>query len=399
MNATGTDASAVPMGAGRIEKMRPICILIVAVFLLIPGTGVCQEEMRPSVTSIAQNDHGESILLRDGRPWFRAGYFMPPNYSADELEHMVRLLAGGGFNHMHARPMGVTAADFAQWLSLAESLDVSVAYSLHNIEPDVVREVVSTWSDHPAIGCWYVDDVHAFSSEQLQALYDQIAALDPTRATDWSGGWRTDLATYLPTCDVFHRQFYPIWETDDGRNHARMYDTYNEAKALVQMANQTETVPGMDLQGAYSRDGIDFWPNAEETDLMFYMSAMAGIKGARWYPFGDLEGSEVWQQTQLIAAELNSGLGDAFLLGKRTDGALSRHVFYGTWEHDGDVYVIVCNANDEESEPLSVQTPAGATDLNTLFEYRSSSLTMTDGALAGTLPPLTVEIYRGRAGG
>jgi hypothetical protein len=379
--------------------MRPRCILIMAISLLIPAMGLCQEGIRPSVTSIAQNEHGETILLQDDQPWFRAGYFMPPNYSADELERMVRLLAGGGFNHMHARPMGVTEDDFARWLSLAESLDISVAYSLHNIEPDVVRDVVSTWSQHPAIACWYVDDVHAFSSEQLQALYDQIAALDPTRVTDWSGGWRTDLATYLPTCDVFHRQFYPIWETDGGRNHERMYDLYDEAKALVEVANQTGTVPGMDLQGAYSRDGIDFWPDAEETDLMFYMSAMAGIKGVRWYPFGEVEGSEVWQQTQVIAAELNAGLSDAFLLGKRTDGAISRHVFYGTWEHGGDLYVIVCNADDEESEPLSVPIPAAVTDLTTPFDYRSSSLTRAEGGLAGTLPPLTVEIYRGRAGG
>jgi hypothetical protein len=387
------------MDAGRMKKMRTVCILIVTVSLLIAAAAPCQEHERLPVTSIDQNEHGEWILLRDGEPWFRAGYFMPPNYSADELEHMVRLLAAGGFNHMHVRSMGVTESDFAQWLSLAESLDVSVAYSLHSIEPDVVRDVVSTWSDDPAIGCWYVDDVHAFTSKQLQALYDQIAALDPTRATDWSGGWRTDLATYLPTCDVFHRQFYPIWETDDGRNHERMYDTYAEAKALVKMANQTETVPGMDLQGAYSRDGVDFWPNAEETDLMFYMSAMAGIKGARWYPFGEVEGSEVWQKTQVIASELNSGLSDAFMLGKRTDGAISRHVFYGAWEYNGHVYVIVCNADDNESEPLSVPVPVDVRELTPPFDYRSSSLKMTEDGLTGSLPPLTVEIYRGNAGG
>ncbi|MFW6438115.1 MAG: hypothetical protein ACOCZ7_03780 [Armatimonadota bacterium] len=377
--------------------MRVLGSFIVAILVLMAGPGVCQQSEESPVTSIEQNQHGEWILLRDGQPWFRLGYFMPPNYSAEQLEDMAQRLADAGLNHMHARPMGVSEEEFAQWLSRAQDLGIDIAYSLHDIEPDAVRDILNTWAGHRAIGCWYLDDVHAFSPEQLQALYDQIRVLDPARTTDWSGGWRTDLATYLPTCDVFHRQFYPIWETEGGRNHERMYDTYDEAKKLVSVASETRTVPGMDLQGAYSNSGRDFWPTAEETDVMFYMSVIAGVKGVRWYPFGEVEGTGFWQQSQVIARELNSGLSEAFLLGERTDGAISHHVFYGTWQHKGDVYVVVCNAHDERSDALTVPLPGPVAKIDSLFDYRTSSLTLTEAGLVGSLPPLTVEIYRGNA--
>lgn len=382
--------------AVRASRALRCCALAGALLILMVPAG-WSEEGNALVTSIDTNQHGEWILLRHGEPWFRAGYFMPPNYTAEQLEQMVTKLADAGFNHMHVRRMGVTEADFAQWLSLAETLEIGLFYSLGTTAPERVRDIVAAYQHLDVVCGWYLDDVQDFTHEQLENLYGLLRDLDPDRTTDWSGGWRTDFAQVMPTTDVFHRQFYPISDSNGGRNHARMYDTYDEAKIIVRLANETGTVPGMDLQGAYSSSGRDFWPNARETDLMFYLSAIAGIKSVRWYPYGEIAGTEVWEQTQVIVSELNAGLAEVFLLGRRTDGAISPHAYQGTWEHDGSIYVIVCNAHSEPSGDLTIPLPAGVTDLVGLFDYRSTSLTAAEGSLTGTLPPLSVEIYHGKS--
>lgn len=266
----------------------------------------------PSAHAVTLDRAGRTRV--GGKPFLPAGLYCGGLPSAAELDR----IAAAGFNclmpygSMSMKCEGTKregAEAIREALDACERRGLKVIFSIKDVyagtrwerirfldaagETDVVRRVVTSFRDHPAILAWYVnDELPVTMLDRLTARRREVNRLDPAHPA-WAVLYQFDeLPHYGPTCDVLGVDPYPIADASS-RDMRRVVAAMDGARraagtregvtvwAVPQIFNWGEArAKTREEYVARFRD-----PTAAEMRAMTLLCALRGARGFVFYSY------------------------------------------------------------------------------------------------------------------
>jgi hypothetical protein len=387
-------------------------------------------------------------LVVDGEPFFPLGW-----YSDGDPAKLDRL-EGTPFNSvldygMTGRPVEETRA----YLDAAEARGIKVIFCLNDVYPSathrerlgewegndaILRGVVSTFRDHPALVAWYNnDELPVEKVPEIEGYYREIASLDrahPQLLVHYrAGSWRA----FLEAADIIGLDNYPIPRSPA----AALGDALRAARgeiadrkpvwAVIQSfawyqhrEPAQHVVPGDRDTPRARLPTPEEWdagrpPTREELRAMTYLALVEGARGILYWCLYNLDylpdRAERWADAVGVAREVETLFpallapeGETVETVAASDSAI--RAIRRRDEGEGRVYVIAVNASplplrvSLDIVPLAAEPPSGAAGdasakadalevrtAEVLFEGRS--VPVREGKITDFFPPLGRHVY------
>ncbi len=374
----------------------------------IPVVRLSQDE----VTALPVYIEDGTQLLVDQAPYFPLGWCA----SADPK--ILESLSGGPFNCIVSRTMGQkTDTEIKTYLDTANSKDLKIIYSLgsradesstgktgdsRQLDPDILREHVTTWKSHPAILAWNVaEEPQPAERGDVLSNYRMLRQLDmghPSLLIQTG----TDRIPYFFDCtDVFGIR--PLLSPEDpqeaGRSIRRTIASarrHKQSWAVVPVsAFSTNRPTGTTSSGDFARSQA---PTRREIRYMTYHTVIQGAKGILYDNYDDLtrmvDFEERWEWITEVARQLEE-IRPFMLYGERTRIGIQQ----GGTDVEALAYVqgnrgliLTVNLTDEPRE-VSIRIPGTWATVDTLFETQKTA-EFVSGYIKDTIHPLWARVYQ-----
>ena len=246
--------------------------------------------------------HNRTIVR--GRPFFPLGWYFGPTPADSDFRQHIDRIAASPFNTIMC--YGINAgsiSDVRRYLDFLASRDVKLIYSLKDMyagttwfegsmlgfrgEDNIVRGVVQTFRDHPAILAWYLnDELPLLMRDRLEARQRLVHELDPNHPT-WSViNELSDLPGYLNTADVLGTDPYPVPEkpVTMAADWTRQTNDVSGGSRPIWMVPQAFDRSNYTKSSRTARA-----PTLGEELVMTYLCLIHGARGLMFYSYSDLE--------------------------------------------------------------------------------------------------------------
>lgn len=268
------------------------------------------------------DEHNRTLV--DGKPFFPLGwYFGPGPTDKDYLKHLDRL-AASPFNTIMCYGINVGNFDRVRaYLDAMAQRKLKIIYSIKDIyagtehyhepilglrgEETIVRKIVGTFKDHPALLAWYLNDELPLTlREQIDARQRLVRQLDPNHPT-WSVLYQVDeFFGYLNSADVLGADPYPI----PSKPAALAAEWTRKCAAVSGGRLPLWMVPqAFDWSNYPPHTDKGRPPTLDEELVMSYLCLIHGAQGLIYYSYSDLlkdrEGEEKrWAIMQVVGGEM-----------------------------------------------------------------------------------------------
>ena len=362
------------------------------------------EELIPQATVLDEKGN----LIVNGEPFFPLGWYVsdvPAN--VDKYIPSYKKLKDASFNVLVNYNINYgSLGEIERYLDSLSSVGLKTIYSLKDFFPgtpwyfdqvgpfkgeeNVIKGLVSTFKDHPAILGWYISD----------ELRDRVS--DNERHNQWI--WEEDYKhpTWLLSClpqelkkldrgaDVFGVDPYPVPDrpltyVSDWMNTAYSHSGDKPVWGVIQ------------VHGYIYYDGTGREPTFPEIKAMSYLALVNGAKGLIYYSLFDLRKSPDYPNRWDSIANLNQEISELvpfFLHGERVKLHSLTEGFEGAlFKNEQEGLLIIINHTGQEREfSLDLKEQVG---IGSRLQEKNGSQEMeiNDDILKDHFAPFAVHIY------
>lgn len=351
-----------------------------------------------------------NVLLVGGRPFFPIGVYEGVAVSAPEAVARLEEIAGGPFNTvLNYGMVSGTLGEVRAYLSAADALGLKVIFSIKDLyegttyfpksvgtwtrAEDMVRGVVQTFRDSPALLAWYVnDELSPKWLPQLQNMYQLVRQLDPNHPTYAVLYQVGQLARYAGTTDVLGVDPYPI-----PNNPVNMVLDWTRSAVATGLPVWT-VIQSFDWS-VYNKTAQRRPPTRDELRCMTYLALIGGAKGIVYYSYFDMKRAEGfqerWAELKSVASEVKE-LSPALLqpepdLPSRVVVSPGSGIQWAV-RRDGATLVIMAANPTAQAITAKFTMPEPVGSVAVQFEDRS--LAVDGRSFSDTFRPLEVHVYR-----
>ena len=374
----------------------------------------------------------ELCTLVNGKPFFPLGLYpgAPPGLKTPEGEDGLAEMAAAGINMMLLPSPGGTwdperEASFALHMEAASKAGVLAVVHLHQLielsadhpeRAEQLRQVVTKWRAHPALGIWNSRDEPEWGKvppEPLKAGYDLVRKLDPDHPV-WINhaprGTVPSLRRYNAACDLTGCDIYPV-SVPMGRHSDRpnkgLSMTGDFTQLMRKVAGPNKPV-WMILQVNYSGARAPHptvFPDFRQERYMVYQAIINGATGIFFYgmPYGltgaDAEAKWNWTFWREVLKPLLAEIGPKSELYRVFLSPTSKRKIKVTGATDvellckemgGYLYFLVAKREGAASEVRFSNVPDGR--VTVMFEKRY--LQSKNKSFGDRFGPNDVHVYR-----
>lgn len=247
------------------------------------------------------DEHNRTLV--NGKPFFPLGWYFGPGPTDPKFPEHIDRLAASPFNTLMC--YGVNSGDtntVRAYLDYLARRNVKIIYSIKDVyegtrwyhepvlgwrgEESIVRHVVESFRDHPALLGWYLnDELPLTMRDRLQARQRFVSQLDPNHPT-WAVLYQVDdLFGYLNTADVLGTDPYPVPD----RPVTVAAEWTRKSQAVSQGCKPLWMVPQAFDWASYRHEpGKGRPPTLDEERVMTYLCLIHGAHGLIYYSYADL---------------------------------------------------------------------------------------------------------------
>ncbi len=347
----------------------------------------------------------DGVALLDGKPFFPIGVYEGASPSDPASLERLREIAAMGFNCVMNYGINSGSLDqIRKYLDTAESLHLKVIYSLKDVyegstwpvkqvgewkgDEAIVKGVVRTFRDHPAILAWYLNDELALSwHDRLVRNYRWVRELDPNHPA-WVVLYQVnDLDGYGDTTDVMGVDPYPL-------PNAPLTMVSDWTKRAAGMGMPIWIVPQLHDIALYEPKEKSHPPSLDEMRAMTWQALAHGANGLVFYSFFDLKRGAKFEarreDVKKIVAEVKRAV--PWLIGaKRGQPRVQSGLITQQWVGKTDGLFVSINPTYQPIE-AEVELSAGFERATPLFDPDPPRGEPKAGP--GTWKPLEVQIDR-----
>jgi len=399
---------------------RTAALAFVGLAVLVAGSSAEGVNERTAPGRCHIDEHNRLIV--DGEPFFPLGF-----YGARDFEHL-RAMADSPFNCV--LDYGMTAQDIEttrKYLDEAHRLGMKIIFCVNDVYPSakyrtrlgdwvgneaILRGVVMTFRDHPAIIAWYNNDELPFEKkEEIEGYYRRIKELDPAHPQLMVHYRPGSYRTFFDAYDIVGVDVYPIpqkpvtelseridlaWKEVEGKKPVwavpQSFAWYQHRKA--EDATDTLGRRRLPMPSEWTKGRS---PTYDETRAMTYLALVHRAKGIIYWCYYNMsylpDFVERWHFMRRIGAEVKE-LFPALLSPEEMPVSLepaSEAIHCLMKVADGKRYILAVNGSREPQRP-SFRLPAGVSaPVKVKFEQRS--IPVKDGFLTDFFAPLAAHVY------
>ncbi len=358
------------------------------------------------------DEHNRCVV--DGELFFPLGMYIGESPASPNAVKDLEKFSESRFNCMMMYGINNGTPDqIRTYLDLVNRFGRKLIYSVKDVYPgsvwetkqvgewagidQILRGVVTTFKDHPAVLAWYLND--ELSGDRLPQIadhYEKIKSMDPNHPM-WQVlylGQKT--ADHVSSTDALGIDNYPV----PAAPITNFYLATADVKRAVLGARAMWMVPQGSSQGAYRGDPTVRHPTFEETMCMSYLGLIHGAGGLVYYSFFDLKrtnnGDAHWEVLKRVADEMQRikhiVLGIDAPDGKSVKVSDERiHVL--TREVDGEILVLAANPHKESVKAVfRIGPDTGATGVEATASARLTDVTRN--SFADEIEPYGVRVYK-----
>lgn len=348
-----------------------------AVRKLAPGTP------RPKVYI---DEHNRTIV--DGKPFFPLGWYFGPGPGNEGFQEHIDRVAESPFNTIMCYGINYGGQEKVRaYLDYLHQRGVKLIYSIKDVyegtryyhneqlgfkgEENIVRGIVTTFRDHPAVLAWYLnDELPLAMRDRLEARQRLVTELDPEHPT-WAVLYQVgELFGYLGTADVLGTDPYPV----PTKPVTLAGDWTRQSAAASGGKRPLWQVPQAFDWGNYQKDEADKYraPTLSEERVMTYLCLINGAHGLIYYSYSDLLRDPLgferrWADMLLVGKEVKQ-LEPALISARpapkvevQIDGPARDAVEWMARADDaGATYILLANPDPEKPATARVGVPRGA---------------------------------------
>ena len=367
----------------------------------------------PTVSTL----RADGALLVNGKPVFPCGFYISTGHTGDSRLRCVELVHSIGGNAVHIE--GPWHED-TRFLGKAAELGVHVIAGHTETEDKLWR--VEKYHKHPAIIAWTLyDDANTKSTvDHLRKMNKLVKAAAPNALTYIPLGIQnksvlTPVDEFFDCSDIVGWENYPVAAPKADDSSLRATETQMVA---AQAAARKYRRPLWFLPQTFAWPG-GRPPTPTEYRNLCYVGLCNDAKAILpWciYYKGDsaekkatnkLKGEpsfeewylpdhpELWGECGKVAREV-SAIAPHLLGGKYTKLGVGPDVVAAHWDGGaGDSLLVVANLHETEARAVKLTLPgAAASKLTPAFAARPAGLALDGAAVAGSLAPAEVQVYR-----
>ena len=377
-----------------LRKFRALIFATVTLCLLGDGASATALQTDPYYCPAYPEDESEvfdrrsnKLVTQTGERIFPFGFYdLSWVGTVEEQRAVYERIRDAGFNAMY---FALTSEDDDMLDDAAEN---GIHFIAESHDPYGVDLPIYEYDTHPALLGWLIaDDFNNPSSPFTPAVVNQLnqelKAKTPNKASYISGSPHR-LYEYNDYADIIGVQSYSI-PYQPLSDFSRAYSC-----AIQHIKDDTETTVIANLQAFPLSDDVRA-PNATEIRLSTYQALLNGLDGILYYayraPGWNIESiPDVWPTFEELACEV--GVIEPYLL----DGILTRRetipgIRIGEWYYDIDGTGLMVVVNTTE-EAIDVSIPVSYSNAAARFTHIPAQLTLSDGALTGSMPALTMTV-------
>ena len=361
------------------------------------------ESMKQQTTFLDEKGN----LVVNGEPFFPLGWFVAG--TAANSEPSFKKLKAASFNVVvnYNINSGGSLDRIRPYLDLASSYDLKILYSLKDFfqgttyyaeqigpfqgEEGIVKGLVSTFKDHPAILGWYLADELKDRVSDIERNNKWVWETDYQHPTWQVSNLPQELKKFDSAVDILGVDPYPIpdkpiTQVSDWVNIAHNAQSGNKP---VWAVIQTH---GYIYYGGTGRE-----PTILEIKAMSYLALVNGAKGLIYYSLFDFEKSPDYKNRWNAITELNKEIQDLvpiFLHAERVKIQGLMKGFEGAlFETKQEKYLIIVNYTGQERE-FSLDLNEQVGPVTRVQEKHSGRRLKVNGdILRDTLAPFAVHVY------
>lgn len=341
----------------RLKAIRPITRPVpkVADFPVIPGPADVRVEI----------DKNRRFKV-DGQPFipFAMGWEGVPSPIA------IQEIAKAGFNSICFTPTSGDLARLRPTLDCARENGLKVIFWFpSNLPLPEFEDWIIRLKDHPTIIAWYIYDEPSAITPELQAKYNTVKHLDPTRPA------YINYVFYPKDMlgDIASRDWYPI----PGNTPGFMGVATDELEGPASKSGKPSWIWLQTIGYAYY---ISREPWETEAECMAYSSLIHGARGIKYFAHKP-HNKAMWDELRLLSREVRELT--PILYSIETAPSISikgNGVDFTTKQYQGKTYIIAVNLRSDRNK-ISFTIPENIGDANVLFENRKIKVkrtTLTD---------------------
>lgn len=178
----------------------PFIFLICSLFLL-----------KPSIAQTISELQSDGNLYVNGEAFLPVGFYCEGMDFAD-FDDLPARIAAGGFNCLYTESTVSSPADYAQFFTQCEDLQLKnilgLPYSF--LDPEDYETFIELYKNQPSLIAWNImDDANDFGAPEISQQREILLDIDASRVTSTS--WYTDgpLTEMLPHVEIGGMQAYP----------------------------------------------------------------------------------------------------------------------------------------------------------------------------------------------
>ena len=357
------------------------------------------------------NDNNTTTV--DDKPFFPLGLYTGNGPTSDKATEVLDEIANSPFNVI--MNYGISSGNIEQiqrYLDAVNEHGLKIIYSLKDIyegtqyypgrvgkykgEEQIIRGVVGTFKDHPAILAWYLnDELPSKYIPRLTKRYELVKKLDPNHPA-WIVLYQVnDLKLYMKTTDVIGTDPYPIPH--------RSISMAGEWTQLTRKAAGPKRaiwmVPQAHNTSIYRKNGTKYAaPTFDEMRCMTYQCLVNGANGLVFYSFFDLKRDPLgfesrWSDVKKLGEEIKSLVPVLLSTDEPPKVQLSagaQHIHFSTKYHKSKLYILAVNTSREERKAEFIISEK-VKEAKVLFENRI--LAVEKYRLNDRFQPVAVHVY------
>lgn len=258
-----------------------------------------------------------------------------------------------------------------------------------------IRELILRWKDHPALLAWYLADepeLHSTLPERLRQLDRICRETDPYHPTIVLNNTPGGIDTYGEFCDILMPNPFPGFYQGGGARRSIEY-AYSLVRhaALARGGNRAVWMTPQAFSWADVRTerANERPPDFRDLRSMYYQGVIAGSKG--FIPYAYQHGRRhpsIRLGLGCLARELDALKNGILAPEEAAEFSAADGVLHSLRRSGDAAYLFVVNVSDAERD-FSATVPAGAW----LVVSENRKISLEDGRLRDSLPPLAVRIY------
>jgi len=321
----------------------------------VPGTPDLPLISLPGKTTVSI-DSSRRFLV-NSKPFipFAVGWESTPT------KNVLKSIAQSGFNTVCYTIYPWNYNDLIPTMDYARSCGLMVIPWINsNITPDVLKQIVITAKDHPALLVWYVCDEPASINSDVTTKYEIAKTNDPNHPAYVNYSILFADYTYG---DIASMDRYPL----PSHSPATMY---MDADNMERVASINGKPSWIWLQSCGYIAWMSREPTAPELECMTYISLIHGVRGFKIYAHKP-HTSTLWNEMKWLAREIKILTPVLYSLESSTDAIASPStVHVVTKKLNGKTYIIAVN---ERPTPVTAQFKLSSVVAKTatvLFEKR-----------------------------